>query len=252
MNKILSIITVNYNSGAEYKKTFESLRQFIDYEAVEFVVVDGGSDDASIIDINETGEHIDSLIVEQDRGIYDAMNKGINVAKGRWLWFVNCGDIISCKAAPLIKVLSSDLKANLIYSDFYAGGTKIGVSLDLVFLMRSALNHQNIIYKRELLASGFNLDFKICADYHHILNCYYDLIPLKYSECLCFYNLEGMSSEVSGRRRKQIWRERLYAQLALPSKYKMKYLMASFSLLIYLLKCAAPKLGSLTAKSSRN
>ncbi|ABD81378.1 glycosyltransferase [Saccharophagus degradans] len=252
MNKILSIVTVNYNSGRNYKKTVESLLPFLAFEEVEFIVIDGGSHDASFGDIKDTSKKIDHLVVERDGGIYDAMNKGIKISTGRWLWFVNCGDIVSCNSEQLLQFLSLEVEGNLIYSDVCTAGGEIKMKFSLGFFMRSALNHQNMIYRRELLADGFNLKYRICSDYQHTLSHYNEIVPLKYRECLCTYSLDGVSSEVSKARRVQVWRERCEAQMTLPKNYMVKYVMVSFSLIVYLIKCIAPELGSLTAKKLKD
>ena len=72
----LSVITINYNNKEGLKKTIESVVSQI-YQDFEYIVVDGGSTDGSIDIIREYDKHIDFWISEPDRGIYNAMNKGI-------------------------------------------------------------------------------------------------------------------------------------------------------------------------------
>ena len=90
----LSIITVNLNNKEELEKTIlsvinQSQRDF------EFLVIDGASTDGSCEVINKYRKEVDFWVSESDRGIYDAMNKGIRKAKGEYLLFLNSGVYLS-------------------------------------------------------------------------------------------------------------------------------------------------------------
>ena len=89
----LSIITINYNNCDGLRKTIESVanqtcRKF------EYIVIDGGSTDGSVEVIQENTCHIDYWCSEPDRGIYDAMNKGIRKASGEYCLFMNSADVM--------------------------------------------------------------------------------------------------------------------------------------------------------------
>lgn len=87
----VSIITVVYNGEKELENTILSvIRQT--YDNLEYIIVDGGSTDNTINIIKKYANKISYWISEPDKGIYDAMNKGIDVANGEWLLFRNCGD----------------------------------------------------------------------------------------------------------------------------------------------------------------
>jgi len=93
MNRIpnLSIITVVYNDTDNLLKTIKSIREqtFHDYE---FIVIDGGSEKRTVDVINKNEDLINYWISEKDKGIYDAMNKGIRASQGQYLEFLNAGD----------------------------------------------------------------------------------------------------------------------------------------------------------------
>ena len=89
----ISIITVTYNCEKVIKKTIDSvLRQT--YERIEHIVVDGASKDDTFGIVEQYGDQIAIAISEPDKGLYDAMNKGLKLATGDFVWFVNAGDWI--------------------------------------------------------------------------------------------------------------------------------------------------------------
>ena len=86
-----SIITVTYNAGAVLEDTIQSVITQT-YRNVEYIIVDGDSKDHTLDIINRYREHIHTLVSEPDKGLYDAMNKGIRLATGDYLCFLNAGD----------------------------------------------------------------------------------------------------------------------------------------------------------------
>ncbi|MBR4052503.1 MAG: glycosyltransferase [Alistipes sp.] len=89
----LSIITINYNNRDGLRKTIESVVNQT-WQDFEYIIIDGGSTDGSVEVIKEFADHIDYWISEPDKGIYDAMNKGIDQAKGEYCLFMNSADTI--------------------------------------------------------------------------------------------------------------------------------------------------------------
>ena len=87
----ISIVTVCYNAANVLEGTIKSVMNQTcdDYE---YIVIDGASKDDTLNIIEEYSEHISKWITEIDKGIYDAMNKGMQMAKGRYIWFLNAGD----------------------------------------------------------------------------------------------------------------------------------------------------------------
>lgn len=88
---VLSIITIVYNNVAHIERTLRSI-VVQDYANIEYIVVDGASTDGTLEVIHEYQQHITKLLSEKDEGIYDAMNKGLRLASGDYVLFMNSGD----------------------------------------------------------------------------------------------------------------------------------------------------------------
>ena len=91
---LISIITVVYNGEKYIESTIKSLINQ-NYKNVEYIIIDGKSEDGTLKIINNYKDNINLLISEKDKGIYDAMNKGIKIAKGNIIGLLNCSDIYS-------------------------------------------------------------------------------------------------------------------------------------------------------------
>ena len=88
---LITIITVVYNSKNNIDLTLDSVRR-IKNNNIEYVVIDGNSNDGTLDILNKNIDIIDTLISEEDKGIYDAMNKGIENSSGKYIAFLNAGD----------------------------------------------------------------------------------------------------------------------------------------------------------------
>jgi len=86
-----SIITVTYNAAKVLEDTIQSIVTQT-YKNTEYVIVDGGSTDGTLDIIQKYKEHIHTVVSEPDKGLYDAMNKGIKLATGDYICFLNAGD----------------------------------------------------------------------------------------------------------------------------------------------------------------
>lgn len=92
MSPKISIVTINYNHVDGLKLTIESVLGQ-SYDNLEYIIIDGGSNDGSAELIEERKEQLSYAVSEKDGGIYDAMNKGIQAATGEWINFMNSGDV---------------------------------------------------------------------------------------------------------------------------------------------------------------
>ncbi len=171
----LSIITINYNNKVGLQKTIDSVvsQTFKDYE---WIIIDGGSTDGSKELIEEYSQYITYWVSEPDKGIYNAMNKGIKVAKGEYLQFLNSGD----------SLYNSTVLANIFqkihYGDILYGNNKnskynriIGETiypkqLTLKFFIKGPISHQATFFKKKCFNSTlYDESMKYCSDSKHFI-----------------------------------------------------------------------------------
>lgn len=115
MNKKLSIITINFNNFFGLQKTVESVTSQTSQE-FEYLVIDGGSTDGSIAYLESQTDKITYWVSEPDKGVYNAMNKGIAKATGEYLLFLNSGDHF-IDSFSLQKIQKQLVNEDVIYFD---------------------------------------------------------------------------------------------------------------------------------------
>jgi len=112
----VSIITVAYNCAPLIERTLASVAGQT-YPNIEYIVVDGASTDGTTDVIKAFRAHIDHFVSEPDRGIYDAMNKGLRLATGDYVWFVNAGDTIH-RPDTLEQIMArADANTDVLYGE---------------------------------------------------------------------------------------------------------------------------------------
>lgn len=171
MESIISIICPTYNAEGCIRDLIESvLAQTSD--AYELLIIDGGSKDSTIEIIKEYQGKL-RFVSEKDRGIYDAMNKGVDMAKGEWLYFIGADDSLYSPTAieevlPYLKNKETDVILCKINSSEYG---IISSEINRKLMFKNVVNHQGALYRKSVFANyRYNLEYSISADYD--LNCH--------------------------------------------------------------------------------
>ena len=115
MKPVLSVITIVYNNVRDIERTMLSVLNQT-YHAIEYIVIDGASTDGTLDIIKQYKNRITKLISEKDKGIYDAMNKGLAIATGDYVIFMNSGDEFYA-TDTVAKVFASAPDADIYYGE---------------------------------------------------------------------------------------------------------------------------------------
>jgi len=208
-NPFYSIIVVCLNPGEKLKTTLDSIlvQTFQNYE---IIVKDGLSKDGAAEKYKAYGDERIKLYQEADTGIYDAMNQAVSKSKGRFIYFLNCGDVLWDEQVlfNLKSEIDKNGQAEIYYGNFFEAVTKQEVfsnpHLDRFACYRHLPCHQACFYQRELLSSHpFLTKYKVRADYEHFLWCLLDkkvkalYVPL----LIVGYEGAGFSETKENRRR---------------------------------------------------
>jgi len=242
---LLSVITVVYNSEASIKKTIQSVIQQT-YPNIEHIIIDGASTDNTLKIIKSYNHVVSFWISEPDKGIYDAMNKGLKYAHGDYIWFLNSGDL----------AYSSDTISNIFSNKtlafVYYGETVIINKNDKVLGMRRLVapdhlswrsfrdgmlvSHQSLIVKRDI-APKFDIKYKYCADFEWVIKTLKDISPEK------IINVnQVVSMFLDGGRTKQTVVPGLFERFKIMSKYYgliptfFKHFAIGFRFILYVIK----------------
>lgn len=192
----ISIITVSYNAIAGIEQTILSVINQT-YQNVEYIIIDGGSTDGTVDVIRKYADKIVYWVSEPDKGIYDAMNKGIKKATGEWINFMNAGDCFYRE-----DVISNVFGTNYPPEVFVVYGSVVTKSQNLVqkpfglkdFCKCMAFCHQSA-FVRKSKQIEFNTSYPIAADYNYFNSIYHNYGPE------VFYNVEipiAIYEDISG------------------------------------------------------
>ncbi len=207
-NNKISIITVVYNGENGIERTIKSVinQTYLDKE---YIIIDGESQDKTIQICNQYKTNISRIISEPDEGIYNAMNKGIQLASGAFIIFMNCGDYFA--ANDVLEKVTNAVK-KLKYKSMFVYGDSFEKNDDGKLFLKSARNikyritgmfahHQAIFYNLKIIKKNklkYDTKYKIAADYDFTLK-YLEYITYQNTEKLgfpiCIFSLGGESSQ---------------------------------------------------------
>ncbi|NDV60029.1 glycosyltransferase family 2 protein [Bacteroides sp. 519] len=171
-----SIVTVTYNAGKALEDTIQSVITQT-YHHIEYIVVDGASTDGTLAILNKYQSYISTLITEPDKGIYDAMNKGLKCATGDYICFLNAGD--SLKEDDTLFKMVHTIKSKDLPDVLYGQTALVDANRRFLRMRRleapEALNwksfkqgmlvcHQAFFAKRTL-AEPYDLQYRFSSDF---------------------------------------------------------------------------------------
>jgi glycosyltransferase involved in cell wall biosynthesis len=181
---LISIITITYNAEQFLERTIRSIanQTLSDFE---YIIIDGGSKDGTMAIAEKYKEQVSYIKSEKDKGLYDAMNKGIKAATGKYIWFINAGDeIFEREAIQKIKELEVAASPDIVYGETMivdSVGKDLGLRSEIgphklpkvldwkSFKKGMLICHQAFIVKREL--APFYIENNLSADIDWEIKC---------------------------------------------------------------------------------
>ena len=169
----ITVVTVVLNDAHNIRQTLESVLHQ-DWCDLEYLIIDGGSTDGTLEIIDEFRSKIHRVVSEPDEGIYPAMNKGIDIANGEFIHFMNCGDLfysINIISRIFLKNLQS---ADIIYGDtlmrYPDGKSRIVKAHPPGDIWKPFFNHQAAFFRTSLLKDNpFDPVFRPASDFHFVM-----------------------------------------------------------------------------------
>lgn len=211
----LSIITINYNNGDGLAKTVESVLSQKGRDEFEYVVVDGGSKDGSKDTIELNAQRIDRWVSEPDKGIYNAMNKGVSMATGEYCLFLNSGDVLHDDnvISDILDYLQDDLVIGKIVFLNNMSTSVVESPITFMRLYVGSLPHPATFIKTELLRKyPYDESLRIVSDWKFFLqtviidNCSYKIVDNIISDFDCD-GISGVNRDLCDRERASVLKE---------------------------------------------
>lgn len=201
-NPEISIITITYNSAASVQTTIDSVRRIKSENNLQYVVVDGGSTDGTLNILMENKDAIDVAISEPDKGISDAFNKGLVLARGRLIGIINSDDHYSCegvnnvikewrKNGPGVYHGKIVFMGNEYDNEFVAEGSHEKSTYDIL-IHHPTVFVDNSVYKK---FGGFDDSIRSAMDYELLLRFKTNRVNFFYiPEVVAYYSTKGVSN----------------------------------------------------------
>ncbi len=166
---MITVITATFNAAKTLLNAMQSIRSQ-SYPNIECLVMDGGSTDGTVEILKNNEDIVDYWSSEADSGIYDALNKGVESARGDWILFLGADDRFA--ADEILETIFARRQIGdevLIYGDVrYENAARPFMSeISTKTLLHNTVHHQGAFYSRKLFDAGWRYDagFKLIADY---------------------------------------------------------------------------------------
>jgi glycosyltransferase involved in cell wall biosynthesis len=223
-NKKLSIITINYNNCKGLEKTINSVFKQ-NNKNFEYIIIDGKSSDKSIDVIYRNLNLINNWISEIDSGIYHAMNKGIKMATGDYILFLNSGDYLYNNNVTDL-IIKSKLDVDILYGNLcHIDNKKSSIfyypkNISIQYLWKYSLPHPSSLFNRKLFEKvGFyNESDKITSDWQFYMTAIYlyNCSVKKINIIISIFNGDGISNAANSNRiiqtEKKIFMDKYFAK----------------------------------------
>lgn len=173
----ISVVTATYNVAASLEATLASIRNQT-HADLEIVIVDGGSTDGTLAIAGRFAGPNVTIVSEPDGGIYDAMNKGVGLATGEFVNFMNAGDRFAAdNVVERVAAAVEDQPADYVYGNVlsvFGGAEKLSVARPPAYVVRNKpFNHQSLFARRRWLRDiPFDLGYRLVADYDQTYAAY--------------------------------------------------------------------------------
>jgi len=219
MAEKLSIITITYQAEKFLERTIQSVLDQGHRSEIEYVVIDGASTDGTLSIVEKYRAQIDLHITEKDHGIYDAMNKGLRLANGDYVLFLNAGDTFATKDTlnTIFSALSESpdvLVGDAMFVNMQ--GEELGLRSEVTphkipkkltwksFKRGMVICHQSFIVKREI-APRFTVEYQLSSDIDWEIKCLkLSQKTIQLPDPICRYLMGGASVQ----NLKKSWKER--------------------------------------------
>ncbi|QHW00498.1 glycosyltransferase family 2 protein [Spirosoma endbachense] len=197
-NALISVITVVYNARPTLESTIQSVL-CQDKNLVEYWIIDGGSTDGSIDLIRKYEHQLAGWCSEPDNGIYDAMNKGIDRANGKWIYFLGGDDTLRPNVLKQIEPYL-DPKYSIVFGDvMFDNGHRMRSFLGPRTIFQNTVHHQSAFYNSSLFVNfRYDKSLTIVSEYDVHLRLYIQKAYTRYvSMIVADCATGGASSELS-------------------------------------------------------
>lgn len=199
--KMFSIILATYNCSQKIENTLQSIISQ-NKELFELIVVDAASTDDTLDYIKQYENDL-TLVSEKDNGIYDAFNKGIDKAVGKYIYFIGAGDCLQPGILERIKEHLPQETPALVYGDFYLMKQKIyqGKEFTNQNFITDNICHQAIFYHRDIfsIVGKYDLRYKVFSDWFFNFKCFTreEIIKKYIPHVIVDFEEGGLSSELN-------------------------------------------------------
>jgi glycosyltransferase involved in cell wall biosynthesis len=194
---LISIIIVTLNAEDHLKSCLDSIHQQ-SFQNFELLLFDGESTDGTLSILQEYNSYINYWQSEPDHGIYNAMNKAVTFAKGKWIYFLGADDRLLEGFSKMAEQLKQE--NTLYYGNCVANGKILGGKLSKYQVAKRNVCHQAVFYPARVFDKYTYLEkYRIYADHALNIQCWSDteLIKKYFNLSIAIYNLNGFSSQAS-------------------------------------------------------